>query len=676
MNTSQKQNDISELNFIRNANKLRTLKHLWTIDRHCMARQNVNISFQGSPRSDDGCTDKKLLLENWIARSGTPTFASVPISQDPIEIEANNTFDGVEFHTILNTPDTSYEKNKTNDSYQSEKSPDEKLNSEKQKRRGICSPTDLSLQLLQENEENKDVKSDTSSLTSQKRRGICSSDQLVLDFTNIDLLTNVDDDVKLKRRPIYSVGSSLNSDLCKNVYNVKSMKYSEDKSIHSNIKPEEYVDVASEVLSAHDYENICAVNIARERWGIRSWEGYTDIETYLHDDSTVRDRRRDTLTSTVTGTSASSEISLSDIASSPPPIIPNRKPRLMRTRQDDYLDTLVYDLVDCDKRRVHFLEYNEEQEAESNVFVAKPYVVDQHGMMFPLNSALEPIEELEEPVLINNDCGKQKTQSKLVSTIDEIRRGNDTDSPRHVYHRTENIWDDEMNLVNNLVCNKEIHKIPVSKTVVKSLWNNSGSKLSNSGMEDIRQMSKELEKSKIQVANENNIVYNKTGSNSIETHKKINTLSNLRSPKSENTNKVSPKKLYEIDNVRSKKESKPRRKFSLLREKFEPKVKQDDLLNCSSAEMGSTVNLIDDVKSAKFTTSVITKVVQWNNGMSNQNKDDSDFDGQVTFLDQDCNNATDRSTLASLRDKRNIFLKQVLSPPKFSSKKCHTFNKK
>lgn len=298
-------------------------------------------------------------------------------------------------------------------------------------------------------------------------------------------------------------------------------------------------------------------------------------------------------------------------------------------------------------------------------------------MLFPVTPSLEPIEELEEPVLMNNESIK-KTQSKLVSTIDEIRRGNDTDSPRHVYHRTENIWDDEINLANNILHCKEIHKVPVSKTVVKSLWNNSSNtKLTNSGIQDLREVSKELEKPKIQITNENNMVYSKE--NCVETVNIINSLVNLKSPKSENTQKLnnSPKKLSEIDNIRKKKnENKPRRKFSLLREKFEPKVnKEDDLLTNSAFEMGSTVNLIDDIKSSKFTTSVVTKKVQWNNGLSND-KENSDFESQVTISEQNCTNFTDRSTLSSLRDKRNMFLKQVLSPPKFSNKRCYTFTNK
>lgn len=238
-NTVQKQNDLSK-STLSNANKLRTLKHLWTVDRNCMIQQSLNISFTlCSPKSEnDVCTDKKLLLENWIARSGTPTFASVPISQDPIEIEANNTFDDIEFHTVLNSSDTSYEKiNKINDSFSSstifdmekncetkkkksltnevqeeklnndinnkqkrrgicseadienssinenfnqEKLTDEKLNSEKQKRRAICLPNEIDLE-----QGNEKIKNDNTSLTeSQKRRGICSSDQLLLGKNN------------------------------------------------------------------------------------------------------------------------------------------------------------------------------------------------------------------------------------------------------------------------------------------------------------------------------------------------------------------------------------------------------------------------------------------------------------------------------------------------------------
>lgn len=94
----------------------------------------------------------------------------------------------------------------------------------------------------------------------------------------------------------------------------------------------------SHITSVHDYENLLPLGVARPPWCIRSWKGYTDIETYIHDDSVVRDRRRDTLTSTATGTTLSSDFSDLTYAS--------LRKFMKRSRQDDYLDTLIYDLVD------------------------------------------------------------------------------------------------------------------------------------------------------------------------------------------------------------------------------------------------------------------------------------------------------------------------------------------
>lgn len=626
-----------------NANTLRSLKHMWTLERGCSLTQAEGVSIKSSPHSDDGCTDKKLLLENWIARSGSPMFASAPISQDP-----DNLLEDIEFHTVVNSPDNSFDKGIVNEGYKA-------TETEKQKRRGICSPTDLGLKLSQLSEDEFAQAQTGNTLKCQKRRGICSSDQLVIDLNDINLTNssevnvNLNDDVKLKRRPIYSVGAGLhsyNSELSlKSIYSNKLMKICcDDKSVCSSgsLKPEEYMEMSSEVLSAHDYENICAVNIARERWGLRSWEGYTDIETFLHDDSTVRDRRRDTLTSTMTGTSASSEISSSDTANSPPPLIPNRRPRNLRSRQDDYLDTLIYDLVDCDKRRVHFLDCTEDHEIESNVFTAKPYVVDQHGMFFPLGSTLEPIEELEEPTLTPDKVPSRKPRSALVATIDEIRRGTETDSPRNVYHRTETIWDDDLQVqeiiknASDIVRNKSAKAPP---SVVKALWTNT-TKLDSPPKLPLK-MSNTNDTSKLDIEDKLNIIK-----------------SSLPKPKCEALSK--PETDYNNEeNKRHKAGNKPRRKFSLLREKFEPKVKQTETF-----EMGSTVNLIDDLKAAKYTPPVITKVVQWNNIIRNQNKNNENCEGHVSGSDQE----NDETPFHTFRDKRNVFLKQVLSPPKFNNR--------
>ncbi|XP_068230219.1 uncharacterized protein [Palaemon carinicauda] len=40
----------------------------------------------------------------------------------------------------------------------------------------------------------------------------------------------------------------------------------------------------------HDYENICAVNINRAMWGVRHWKTYSDIEDRIHDNSTIKER--------------------------------------------------------------------------------------------------------------------------------------------------------------------------------------------------------------------------------------------------------------------------------------------------------------------------------------------------------------------------------------------------
>lgn len=40
----------------------------------------------------------------------------------------------------------------------------------------------------------------------------------------------------------------------------------------------------------HDYENICAININREMWGVRHWKTYSDIEDRVHDYSTYKER--------------------------------------------------------------------------------------------------------------------------------------------------------------------------------------------------------------------------------------------------------------------------------------------------------------------------------------------------------------------------------------------------
>ncbi|XP_065340965.1 XK-related protein 5-like [Cloeon dipterum] len=78
---------------------------------------------------------------------------------------------------------------------------------------------------------------------------------------------------------------------------------------------EDKEEVYSTCPSAHDYENMCAVGITRETWGLRHWDGYSsNIAT--HDTSVARlcrrDPRRDTLVSSSTYSSLSSNYSDSE----------------------------------------------------------------------------------------------------------------------------------------------------------------------------------------------------------------------------------------------------------------------------------------------------------------------------------------------------------------------------
>ncbi|XP_046594377.1 uncharacterized protein LOC107220108 isoform X1 [Neodiprion lecontei] len=335
----------------------------------------------------------------------------------------------------------------------------------RQKRRGICSPVELGL-------ETDDSKSDdlNSSLQSQKRRGICSSAQL-----GLELVTDEDNYVEKnfkfeKRRPMIATESEIGFDLNSFAENSSPLsptstellalqdsikdrerldtpvisetdKISESDKISEEISQKE--ETMSHVTSVHDYENVCPLGIARPPWCIRSWKGYTDIETYIHDDSVVRDRRRDTLTSSATGTTFSSEFS-DPTCTSPAP-----RKGLKRSRQDDYLDTLVYDLEDWESNvtsneEISTSTLSDIDEEEANLFVAKPIVIDDKGGMFALDTILEEREDSVSSSDTGIDLRRANncSVSTLVATIDEIRKCTAENSPRHVYHRTESQWED------------------------------------------------------------------------------------------------------------------------------------------------------------------------------------------------------------------------------------------
>ncbi|XP_012058615.1 PREDICTED: uncharacterized protein LOC105621770 [Atta cephalotes] len=186
------------------------------------------------------------------------------------------------------------------------------------------------------------------------------------------------------------------------------------------------------VTSIHDYENVCPLGIARPPWCIRSWKGYTDIETYIHDDSVVRDRRRDTLTST-TGTTYSSEYSDGMISRG-------------ILKQDDYADALTYDLVESKGNKSSYSDstFSTSDDQNANLYIAKPVVFDDRGGMLALDTILEERDDLsssDEKFQHGSELSRDSA-STLVSTIDQIRRYTAENSPRHIYHTTGTHWED------------------------------------------------------------------------------------------------------------------------------------------------------------------------------------------------------------------------------------------
>ncbi|GBP64160.1 hypothetical protein EVAR_35481_1 [Eumeta japonica] len=432
--------------------------------------------------------DKKFLLDHWIARSGTPTFVSAPIGNNSMEVSS------IEFHTVENTPQ-SMNFTKLDDSDINGRTIGKPMS--KHKKLTICPPTELNIKLsaLQNLESSIDELT-SKRLNLQKRRGICSSDvlrdALESDMNNREfnkVLKNdqdseishetdgsnkktssdsIDMDLDLSFSDINS--SDINTfnenivqklclsalknikvgnqdadieniqrialDILKEMY----VKKGKNRKCDTNIlTTKREVDTPTEMLSVHDYENICAVNIAREAWGLRSWNGYCDIENWLHDDSVVRERRCDTFTS------GSSEISSSTSQEIKNYVLSGFQGPLKKTpyysnvcikqeesnQQNDYVNTTERHSGDENIGNI------KEIDTESELIFPISYVVDN------VNNHLEPIiEELDDLGDMDPPTKKRlNSESSLVATIDEIRKATVTSSPKCVYHRREHSWD-------------------------------------------------------------------------------------------------------------------------------------------------------------------------------------------------------------------------------------------
>lgn len=422
------------------------------------------------------------------------------------------------------------------------------------KRRGICSSVELGLDKLEQDE--KETQSPQSESNPSKHDNVDDS------FARLchKLVANAE---------VKQLGSieSVKKEMERRLNNIPGKEEKRESDyIDSKQSAVSSDGTPSEVLSAHDYENICAVNIAREAWGLRSWRGYSDIETWLHDDSVVRDRRRDTLVSMCTTTTASSEKSTT--SESPPPArqqwencdtsappLPCRKPRPSYNRMDDYLDTLAYDLAEIEQREV-----GSNVSTQDNVFVAQPYVVDQHGVLYPLPASLDTIlEELEDSSVSAStvtapDIGSTAPgwASSLVATIDEIRMG------------TCNAMDDTATVSESDFEVGSYRSLQLDSTMMAT----SPCQESPNGTHGGPQRFSNSLPSLLQAPR----------SWSHLTPEEVLFLSELKpQPESEGSSepKYSPASFNpEAQGSQRKHGKRPRRKFSILREKFEPKLER------------------------------------------------------------------------------------------------------
>lgn len=626
------------------------------------------------------------------------------------------------------------------------------INLTKITKKKICSPTELTLKLSSiDNLESSIDEITSSTLNLQKRRGICSSDELRDDLTNLNLECNIvsedfaktiktdsseishDTDGSNKKTSSDSIDMDLDlsfsdinsSDI--NTFNenivqklclsaLKNIKvgnqdadieniqrialdilkemYTKKDKIKNGITTEllqskRDLDTPTEILSVHDYENICAVNIAREAWGLRSWNGYCDIENWLHDGSVVRDRSRDTLTSGSSEISSCLSQELKNAILSAPAF--PKKPHTYSNvfvkfdrSHEDYVNTVM-----C--------------HSNDDTFLAKPCMIDT--IKDP--NHLEPIlEELDDLGDIDISCKKRlNSESSLVATIDEIRKATVTNSPRNLYHRREHQWD-----------SPQFHIEKSDTTLKKAIWKEPYKFDSSNKMEclpekdcilDVSHGSKFESKdpvlpisSKLSIEDNKNEIKNvsrrqktngtktptKKMNNKPEQHdlsnKDIDFLWQLVSdsslPLSQEDISLSRKtpslqsliqkdvptnvvntSASKISNIKKNARTRPRRKFSILRERFEPKANlhsdEEILYHCSENMSQVDSNIMNSRNQFENCKNELVCHQKQPNVISSDDK--SSIESDISSR--------------NIKDKRSLFMKQVLSPPRFNTKLRH-----
>ncbi|CAK9828835.1 XK-related protein 4 [Anthophora retusa] len=617
----------------------------------------------------------------------------------------------------------------------------------RKKRRGICLSTVHGLDI------DKDVQSANKESSNtcpplQKRRGICFSNQLILEMENEgqekvndrNLLssTSAKQQEELEECPVVNICDDLNGiamlrDRLKTptiFFNDAYEKIPGTNKITKELQ-QQGDETMSCVTSIHDYENVCPLGVARPPWCIRSWKGYTDIETYIHDDSIVRDRRRDTLTSTTTGTTYSSEFSDITCASS-----------ILRGifKQDDYLDTLTYDLIDSRELKTIYNEdplstrrISDINEQNSTLYIAKPVVIDDKGGMFALDTILEEHDEISAEEKFEYNRAGSSSVSTLVSTIDQIRKYTAENSPRHVYHTTGSQWEDfhpkslikkaqltktlftdasacnrnyincldESDSIKDLVKYCTIESIKKTATTTTTTTTTSTTTtttatttttttttatattplidavLSNSRENDLY-----VEMSPLVPVTENvTIVHNNLPEVVFSSVTDVNTLPNVPTQSTKSNTNPDVEESEQPCDKRKKVINYPKRKFSLLKEKFELKSQLVYVVTPNNATEVQQSSDTPELDTTKKNLSVILKMssdstrhdkenlapiasLKVNHAKHISNVDRSRLNRESTdFISYEndeplCNNDL------NLKERRHIFLEQVLSPPK------------
>nr|XP_034175864.1 uncharacterized protein LOC117602236 isoform X1 [Osmia lignaria] len=701
------------------------------------ASSSCSIDRSQVATSEEATTDKQFLLTNIVqnsecAESGVANQSCTTENESQTAVCVVSECESAHsnFSKDKNISSNALAKNAFPVSEKDDECNDAKEDVHRQKRRGICLPTTHGLDI------DKDVSTeDDSCLPLQKRRAICFSTRLILEMED-NSEEKVAGDKKrdeLKERSLADVCDDLNGiavlrDRLKTptMFNNACEKISETEKLSKD-------ETMSCVTSIHDYENVCPLGVARPPWCIRSWKGYTDIETYIHDDSVVRDRRRDTLTSTTTGTTYSSEFSDTTCASS-----------LLRgiLKQDDYLDTLAYDLIDPRESKTIYTEdvpgkrASDMDEQNSMLYIAKPVVIDEKGGMFALDTILEEHDEISTDEYARPGCDSVST---LVNTIDQIRKYTAENSPRHVYHTTGTQWEDfdPKNLIkkaqltralfkNDLKdsgpCNGNyINRLDDSEAVVRGKCEIDAIKdlVRYCAIESIRKTplidailsdspilgnKAKLQKQQVSIAyrkdeesKENDLYVEMSPLVPVENIKVVH--NNLSEPPvSCNVTLAKPVEDKSPDTVanispqstknhrdgerfeascekRRKAINFPRRKFSLLKEKFESKSQLVYVVTPNNAIKIGQPAVSADSEASKRNVSMILKktsdctrhdkenLAPIGRAKRTSSNDRSQVNGENTDLIYENDKSLCNSDL-NLKERRHIFLEQVLSPPK------------